>query len=129
MRLALETKTWCQALECLKQAYLWSELIGCSTEASDYLCRDKQSLATCVPVYCTSIPESGSSCAGDELVPATDWALLAKDRVSQIGQQQIVVTLPQVNALLQTKWPRHHLLQCEGLASLAYLWAETPVTR
>ena len=42
------------------------------------------------------ITESGSSCAGDELVPATDWSLVPLASVSQTSQDQLVVTLPQV---------------------------------
>ena len=51
-----------------------------------------------VHVHCKHVPESGSSCAGDELVPSTDWSLLPLARVEQTSQQQLLVTLTQVGS-------------------------------
>ena len=53
-----------------------------------------------------------SSCKGDEVVHATDWKLVKLADVKQEESNLISVTLS----------------TCTGPSSLAYLWAESPVT-
>ena len=55
---------------------------------------------------------TGSSCKGDEVVHATDWKLVKLVDVKQEESNLISVTLS----------------TCNGPSSLAYLWAESPVT-
>ena len=49
---------------------------------------------------------------GDKVVHATDWKVVAMDDVKQEESNLISVKLP----------------DCNGPSSLAYLWAESPVT-
>ena len=61
--------------------------------------------------YCCG-ENNSSSCLGDQVVPATDWKLVSIINVKQMGTDLITVNVP----------------SCNGPASLAYLWAESPVT-
>jgi len=65
--------------------------------------------------HCCSTFGSGlnTSCDGSDEVPSTSWSLLPMSSVEQTAEAQIQLSLP----------------KCDGSASLAYLWAESPVTR
>ena len=56
---------------------------------------------------------NSSTCEADQVVHATDWKLVKMDDVKQETTNQIHVTLASCNG---------------GPSSLAYLWAESPVT-
>merc|ERR1711915_548807 len=61
--------------------------------------------------YCCS-SNSSFGCNGDEVTPASMWKLLPESRVSQVDDNKILVEVE----------------TCEGPSSIAYLWAESPVT-